>query len=321
MKLLVGSFLSAAIVTAGGIVSAQPPPASSAPEQSDAPQSAPPSAPPEDPEPPVPSGPPPPLTHGPNDAPPAYYVEPASRGQVAEPPLPGQVPPGGLIWEPPPPPETRHVAPKTSLWLGARAGWFMPFGYVYARAVEIAPNVYESQRVSWSDYAASGPLLELNVGARLARNYAVFALWERGQLSTGDARPEVFGSRGAQKNAETDFWGLGVRASSDADEIGFLSEIALGYRRARTRWEDGSELQLSSGLLEARLGLGADIRFNEFFALSPLLTFGVGTFSDVVIVEPDGSESDQLTRLDDLDGHGWISLQLGAHFDLLRSKK
>lgn len=184
----------------------------------------------------------------------------------------------------------------------------------------MGPGVYDYYRVSWRDYAGPGPLLELDVGARISRHYNVFALWERGELTVGQASPEVFGNFGEQRRGSTDFWGLGVRASSNANEVGFLSEIALGYRRAHTPWEDGTELRLSSGLLEARLGIGADIRINELVSISPLLTFGVGTFSDIELVDSRGREFDQVARLDDFDGHGWFTLQIGAHFDLLRKK-
>ena len=278
----------------------------------------------------------PPATEEP---PPIYYVEPAETApspspppntdsgrpaqharppaRVVEPPLPGRPP--EVIWEPPPPPRPRHVAPRVSLWLGARGGWFIPFGYLFARAVQVAPGVYRYDRVEWHDYAGSGPLVELDVGVRLSRNYNLFALWEHADLSAGEASPDLFdGSR--QRRGTTDFWGIGVRASSDPDDIGFLSELALGYRQARSNWSDGAELELQSGFLEARLGLGADIRVNEFFSLSPLLTFGVGTFSDIDFVDSQGRRFARVGRGDEYDGHGWITLQLGAHFDAFGRK-
>jgi hypothetical protein len=218
------------------------------------------------------------------------------------------------------PPEPRHVAPKTALWVGARVGWFIPFGYIFAQAVPVAPNVYRYERVPWRDYSTSGPMLELDIGARVARNYNVFALWERAELGAGDDGRDRFDSGVPRKRGDSDFWGLGMRATSDADDLGFLSEIALGYRRARARWDDGAELQLASGFIEARLGLGADIRIHRAFSLSPLLTFGVGTFSEVDFVDSEGRRIDAIGRRDEYDGHGWVTLQLGAHFDVFGQK-
>lgn len=253
----------------------------------------------------------------PNDHP----ALPPPQSRIAEPPLPGSIRHGpATIWEPPPPPQPRHVAPKTSLWAGIRLGWFAPFGYLYAQSVEVAPGIYDYYRVSWRDYAGPGPLIELDLGVRLSRAYNVFALWEHGELAAGAASPEVFGNHGEQERGRTDFFGIGVRASSDANSLGFLSEVALGYRRAQSSWEDGTELELSSGILEARLGIGADIRISQFFSLSPLLTFGFGTFSEVNLIDSDGRKQDQIARQDEYDGHGWLTVQLGAHFDLLRGK-
>jgi hypothetical protein len=107
-----------------------------------------------------------------------------------------------------------------------------------------------------------------------------------------------------------------VRASSDADRVGFLSEIALGYRRARSEWDDGTTLELTQGLFEARLGFGADIRVSPKFALSPMLTFGVGLFGKAQLVDPNGNAQNVLEANNDRDGHAWLSLQMGGHFDL-----
>jgi hypothetical protein len=215
----------------------------------------------------------------------------------------------------------RHVAPKTAFWLGARLGWFLPFGNVYARNVQIAPyTVYEG--IPWSDFASSGPMFEVDAGMRLSRNYNLFALWERAQLGSGDAdvRFSDGTSPGDQDGGDTDFYGVGLRASSDANRVGFLTELALGYRRARTHFEDGSELQFTDGILEGRLGLGADIRVSPFFSLSPMATIGVGSFGDIEFKRSNGQKFDVTGPNDQGDGHAWFTLQLGGHFDLAVSK-
>jgi hypothetical protein len=47
-----------------------------------------------------------------------------------------------------------------------------------------------------------------------------------------------------------------------------------------------------------------------------MLTLGVGRFDTIKYVAPNGKESDVLRSLDELANHGWLTIQLGAHFDL-----
>jgi hypothetical protein len=51
-----------------------------------------------------------------------------------------------------------------------------------------------------------------------------------------------------------------------------------------------------------------------------LITIGVGGFGTIETVTPDGRASPKLLPTDQGDGHGWITLSLGAHFDLLASR-
>ncbi|MFO7179148.1 MAG: hypothetical protein DIU78_010655 [Pseudomonadota bacterium] len=203
------------------------------------------------------------------------------------------------------------MAPRTALWAGARAGWFFPFGNLFAQGIPAGPFLAR-EGVPWSDYSASGPLFEVDVGVRLARSYTLFALWERAQLGSGSST-----ALGKPDGGSSDFWGIGLRASSDPNEIGFLTEIALGYRRARADFEDGSALELTDAVFEARLGVGVDIRINPYLSLSPMATLGVGSFGDVEYVSASGVGTDLIGPLDDQDAHGWFTLALGAHFDLL----
>jgi hypothetical protein len=260
--------------------------------------------------------------------PPHYYVEPAAPGTrpqpasppparapqgVYEPPPPGYGYAPNLVYEPPPPPKPRHIAPKYSFWVGARLGWFVPFGNLWARGTPRSDGLVQLEGVSWSDYASSGPLFEVDIGARLGRNYNLFLLWEHATLGTGSAQTDDFGG---QEAGDTDFVGIGLRVSSDPDKVGFLTEIDLGARRFRAIWADGRELQLAHAPFEARLGLGADIRLGRSFSLSPLLTLGIGAFTSAEWVNPDGSVQDATGDLDENAGHGWFTLQMGGHFDL-----
>lgn len=257
-----------------------------------------------------------------------YYVEPGPEAGAAaaskpaqpapfEPPVPGQT-----GFEPPPPPEARHLAPRLSLWLGARLGWFFPFGNAWADGPDSGTTgglpYYTLEGKPWRDYATSGPMFELDVGMRLSRSYTVFALWERAQLGSGN---DESGRDGEQDGAESDFWALGLRASSDPDRIGFLTEVAIGYRRARTFFTNGVEYQFTDAPFEARLGLGAEFRFSRSLTVSPLVTIGVGAFGSAEAVEPNGNIRRITGPFDESDGHAWATLQVGGHFDLLPSAK
>ena len=258
----------------------------------------------------------PPPDSSPPPGPPGPPPPPPDATQIYEPPPPGFFP-GDPVYEPPPPPEPHHLAPRTALWLGARVGWFIPFGNVWARR---SSDVSVSG-VPWSDYASSGPMFELDAGVRLARNYSVFALWERARLGSGDGDAQSSTFNGSKADhGETDFWGVGIRASSDPDQIGFITELAVGYRRAQSKFDNGDRIQFTDAPFEARLGVGAEFRINRSFTLSPLLTLGVGQFDKVESVSK-GEVRDETTRDDRADGHAWATFTLGGHFDLLPSRR
>jgi hypothetical protein len=232
---------------------------------------------------------------------------------VFEPP-----PPGGSF-EPPPPPETRHQAPNNSLWLGARVGWLFPFGNLWAVAEPVAGSGggYVLRGVPWRDYASSGPMFELNAGVRLSRAYTVFALWERAQLGSGKRNDGVDGE---QDGAESDFWALGLRASSNPDRLGFLTEVAVGYRRARTFFKNDVQYQFTDAPFEARLGLGGEWRLSPLSTVSSLISVGVGGFGSVERVGPNGNALPLTRNIDEGDGHAWVTFTIGGHFDLIRSR-
>ena len=226
------------------------------------------------------------------------------------------------MYEPPPPPEPHHLAPRTALTLGVRVGWFMPFGSAWARSS--GPNYLDLKGVPWRDYVTAGPMFELDVGARLSRNYNVFALWERAQLGAGrgdsgdpgDGLPAL----GKSNGGDTDFWGVGVRATSDPDRVGFVTELAIGYRRARATYDNGDEVQFSDAPFEARLGVGADIRLNRVVTLSPMFTLGVGSFGTIDHVS-NGQITDHTRPNDQADAHAWGTVSFGGSFDVLSSRQ
>jgi hypothetical protein len=260
-----------------------------------------------------------PSTGAPSGAPPPQYYQEPPQGQgqpppqyTYEPPPPGYGYGPQAIYEPPPPPKPRHRAPKYAFFAGARIGYFIPFGNLWLR--ENPPNSREYDQVKWSHFASSGPMYEFDIGARLGRAYNLFFLWERSELGAGSESPNaIFGD---QVDADSDYYALGLRFSSDPDRVGFLTEIALGARRFRAKWDDGTELQMTEAPLEFRLGLGADIRVSPVFTISPMVTLGLGAFGSAEWVDPDGNKTDATASGDEAAGHGWVTFQIGGHFDL-----
>jgi hypothetical protein len=211
------------------------------------------------------------------------------------------------VFEPPPPPEPHHLAPRTAFLLGARTGWFIPFG-----------SSGGANGVDWSNYASSGPMLELNAGMRLARLYCVFALWERAWLGSGQGDSQSSTLTGKSAHGDTDFWGVGLRASTNPDQLGFVTELSLGYRRARAKFDNGDQIQFTNAPFETRLGIGADFRLSRLVALSALATVGFGQFGTIESVSK-GEIRDQ-THHGQADAHGWATFTVGGHFDLFGSR-
>jgi len=245
---------------------------------------------------------------------PGPVAPPVRRPVIYEPPPPGM----GPIYEPRPPPVPHHVSPENALWVGLRTGWFLPFGNIYAEA--LSPNaqgVVFLEPVPWQEYAKSGLAIEADVGVRLGRNYMLFALWERAQLTTGDRDEDLYGE---QVGSDSDFWAGAMRATSNADRLGLVTELAIGYRQARTRFEDGTKLQLTGAAFEGRLGVGADLRMSSMVTLSPLATIGVGSFNRVRMVRPNGTSYDLPGPRDSADTHAWFTLTVAAHVDFFGTR-
>ncbi len=225
------------------------------------------------------------------------------------------------VYEPPPPPAPRHVAPAYALWLGTRLGGWLPFGTVWARCVEIyAGTCTAAQSIPYSDYSGAGPLVELDVGARLSRHYNVFVLWEHAALAGPSVAPTFLATYRRNPSpksdgAQADYYAIGTRFSSNPDGVGFLAEIAVGFRRMNVKWEDHTRLRLSNAPFEFRLGLGADLRLSQLLALSPMFTVGTGVFGDAEWSYPDGSRASGMGGSDLHAAHGWLALELGGHLD------
>jgi len=204
------------------------------------------------------------------------------------------------------------VAPRNALWLGLRLGWLFPFGSAYAAGVkDPVTNVVYLGSVPWTDFVHSGPTFELDAGVRLARNYNVFGLWERTQFTSGSSH-----RYGEPSGGDSDYFAVGVRASSDADRFGVITELSLGYRQARAHYEDGSQVEMTGGILEGRIGVGVDLRLSPLLSLQPLVSIGVGSFDRVQLVLPNGGSADLIGAYDAAGSHSWVSVGVGGSVDL-----
>jgi hypothetical protein len=235
-------------------------------------------------------------------------------GAVYEPPLPASY----AAIEPPLPPVPKHVAPLTSLWVGGKLGWAFPSGEAWRDGRWIDNTAYILESRPFADFATSGPKTELNVGARLGRRYNVFAHWEYANLGTGEALPDDLGG---QNRGHMNFLGGGFRFSSDPDEVGVLVEAVIGYRGFTASWQNGTELEAVDSFLNTRLSFGADIRLSPLLSLSPMLGLSGGFFEEVTWKFADGTTANALSDFDTFAQHTVITLDLGAHFDVIRSAR
>lgn len=221
-------------------------------------------------------------------------------------------------WDEPAP--ARHrVVPRYSFWFGPAFAWSKPFGDLWGRcsSMDVYGRCASIQNVPVSDLFGSGPAFELDAGARLGRHYNLYALWERTWFSRGE-QMETNGVR--QNRGDSDFVALGLRVSTLPEKVGFVLDLAVGTRRMRARWEDGSELQLTDAPFETRLGIGADVRLDENWSFTSLLHLGLGSFGKMEWVLPDRTIRPASEPGDVALTHGWVGLQISAHADIFGSK-
>lgn len=261
---------------------------------------------------------------------PGYYTEPprTSPSSRAQPEAePGSYP---AVYEPPPPPEPTHVAPAYAIWLGIRGGWLWPAGNLWGRCVTYYQGSCDrAVTVSTQTFVDDGLMLEVDAGVRLGRRYNLFVAWERAQLDGGGKRfPLDLDSDGEadldmprSERGDSDLWGLGARFSSNADQVGLLVEMLVGWRRMRAVWDkvpNGAPevLAMNQAPFEVRFGLGADIRLTRTLSLSPMATLGAGVFREIQWVHSDDTRENAIPESEYRFQHSTFTLHLGAHFDL-----
>ena len=253
----------------------------------------------------------------PTDAAPA--TEPPPAGDIYEPPLPGGAAGnvnGDPVEEiPVPPPPSKHVAPRSSLWVGARPGLFVPMGAMWIDGEPLDDLCCVESVRPFSEFAGPGPSLGLDLGVRFARHYQAFAFWERAWLSSGGLE-DAFGG---QKNTSTSMFGGGFRFSTHPDAIGMVVELSLGYRTFEAEWESGTQLTASDDLFSTRLGFGVEWRINRLTTAELLLMVGGGAFTDVKWNFADGTSRDALTGYDRYGQYIPFGIQFASHWDVISS--
>jgi hypothetical protein len=185
-----------------------------------------------------------------------------------------------------------------ALWVGARAGVFVPYGGLYTQRNLVTTSV--------RDVASGGPAMELDVGARLSRHWIGYGFAQLVVLGQGNPSA-LTSSHGAQTAVSTRAAGLAMRWISSPDGWGPIVELGLGYRWLAASWQDGTELRLA-GLGDTHLAVGVNARLGRQLELSPMLTFSAGSFRDRSLAnEPVGTLGSSYTA---------IALDVGGHFDL-----
>jgi hypothetical protein len=260
---------------------------------------------------PSPPAPPPPASPAPAGAP-----APPDAATGLPPPPPTVVyvepPPGsdGLSIE-----RERSRAPRNSLWVGARLGVLAYAGGLYVND----PNTGTEETTG--NFIQPGPAIELDVGARLARHYIPYFMFELG-LGAAGRRFD-----GTDTHVSTTFYGIGLRyVAGDIDTVAFVSELSFGLRSFRA--SNDTESWSLTGFEPFRLGLGAEIRLTRRFTISPLVTIADGVLTDTsgnIAFGP--HQGDGLTgppfvgngNVPDLATANYYAIVFGcgAHFDLI----
>lgn len=263
--------------------------------------------------PPLPPPTPPPPGSGPPPSP-TYPTQDPNPPPTYQPP-----PPQHTRHRPPPPPAYEYVhpeppthAPRFSLWTGARAGLLSFSNAFYTNQAGHAETT--------GNYARPGLSLEADVGARLAKRFIPYVFYEHGFMGQGRR------FEGSDASSQSNLYGVGFRYTAfDVDSVGFLTDLSFGFRSISVN--NGKESYTMRGLEIFRFGLGAEVRLNSLFVISPLLSISSGVMNDTdgsVHFSAKGSQ-DGITQPTFQNGQSisaqnaylMLNLGVGGHFDLL----
>jgi hypothetical protein len=164
----------------------------------------------------------------------------------------------------------RYSVKDYGVSLGMRAGLFIPSGGLYADRNLVT--------TTFRDIATAGPALEFDLGARFARHFVGYALFEQAFLGRGSSTAWTL-PHGGQSSPATQAAGIGMRWESNPAGWGAIADVALAYRWLTARWTDSTSVRMR-GLGEVRLGFGMSWRVSGRVALAPMVTLLTGTFTD-----------------------------------------
>ncbi len=265
-------------------------------------------------QPPPPLPPPTPPPPGSEPAPPQEPPPPPTYYQQQPPP-----PAPRVRHRPPPPPAYEYVeteppthAPRVSLWTGARAGLLSFSNAFYTNGAGNAEST--------GNFARAGMSLEADVGARLAKRFVPYILFEHGFMGQGRR------FEGSDATSQSNLYGIGFRYTAfGVDSVGFLADLSFGLRSITV--SNGSESYTMRSLEIFRFGLGAEIRLTTLFVISPLLSLSAGNMNDTdgsIHFSAKGSQDGITTpryqngqNISNQQSYLMVNLGVGGHFDLL----
>jgi hypothetical protein len=270
----------------------------------------------------------PPPSYG-QPPPPGYgqYGQPPPPGYGQPPPGYGQPPPGyGQPYYPPPqqpyyqqpppppppqtyapsePPEPPTHCPKFSLWVGPRLG-FMFYG------LKFVPSP-AGRDDGTGAFTGNGMQTQLDIGARISYNYVPYLFYEHGFMADGR------NMEGTDATTTSRFYGIGLRhVSGDVDSVAFVSDAGFGLREISiTR---GNETYKMKGLALLNIGLGAEIRLQTLFSISPMIRFAAGSMyeNEGTVLYADNVSRPEFANGSEMPGQLYVSISagMGIHFDV-----
>jgi hypothetical protein len=194
-------------------------------------------------------------------------------------------------------PEVERV-PSQTFWTGTRVGLFIPYGSLYSDRALVT--------TLFQDVATAGPAMEIDMGARFARHFVGYALFEQAFLGRGNSEAWTI-PHGGQSAPSTQAVGIGLRWESNPDGWGVVADAGVAYRWFTARWEDGTTVRMH-GPGDVRFGLGASWRATRNVTLAPMMTVFSGAFPNRALDGQNLGES--------ASSYAAVALTLSGHFDV-----